>query len=222
MSDDGKTTRITEPAAIEARSMEIIDEELRTQGVRLAPDDRELIVLRRVIHATADFDFAKNLAFVGDAADAGILALARGVPIVTDTNMAKAGVSRPALERLGSSAHCFVADPDVAEAAREAQSTRAVMAMRKALRLHPDAILAVGNAPTALFELCEHLHAGAQPALVIAVPVGFVNVVEAKEETLALCKELGVPAIVARGRKGGSTVATAIANALLYEATRTK
>ena len=222
MSDDGKTTRITEPAAIEARSMKIIDEELRARGVSLAPDGRKLIILRRVIHATADFDFAENLVFVGDATDAGISALARGVPIVTDTNMAKAGISRPALVRLGSSAHCFVADPDVAEAAREAQTTRAVMAMRKALRLHPDAILAVGNAPTALFELCEHLRAGAQPALVIAVPVGFVNVVEAKEETLALCKELGVPAIVARGRKGGSTVATAIANALLYEATRTK
>lgn len=222
MNNDGETMRITEPAAIEARSMEIIDEELRTQGVSLAPDDRKLIILRRVIHATADFDFAENLVFVGDATDAGISALVRGVPIVTDTNMAKAGISRPALERLGSNAHCFVADPDVAEAAREAQTTRAVMAMRKALQLHPGAILAVGNAPTALFELCEHLRAGARPALVIAVPVGFVNVVEAKEETLALCKELGVPAIVARGRKGGSTVATAIANALLYEAAQTK
>ena len=208
--------RITDPAGIEARSMQIIDEELRKRGVSLPRE--ELIVLRRVIHTTADFDYVRNLVFLGGAARAGIRALGAGVDVVTDTNMAKAGVSRPALARLGGEAHCFVGDDDVAQAARASGNTRATMAMRKALRELPGAVVAVGNAPTALFELCERMRDGARPALVIAVPVGFVNVVEAKEETIACCEELGVPAIVARGRKGGSTVATAIINALAYDA----
>lgn len=197
--------------------MEIIDAELQARGVSLPHD--ELVVLRRVIHTTADFDYIRNLGFYGSAAGAGVRALAAGAVIVTDTNMAKAGISRPALARLGVEARCFVGDEDVARAAREVHETRAIMAMRKALRAFPQAVLAVGNAPTALFELCERMREGVRPALVVAVPVGFVNVVEAKEETRAVCEELGVPAIVAHGRKGGSTVATAIVNALLYEAT---
>lgn len=194
--------------------MEIIDAELQARGVSLPHE--ELVVLRRVIHTTADFDYVDNLVFVNDAAVAGIAAFAAGVPVITDTNMAKAGISRPALARLGSKAYCFVGDKDIALAARQAHETRAIMAMRKALREFPQAVIAVGNAPTALFELCERMREGVRPALVIAVPVGFVNVVEAKEEALACCRELGVPAIVARGRKGGSTVSTAIVNALLY------
>ena len=208
--------KILEPTQIEAQSMRIIDEELRARGVSVPP--AELAVLKRVIHTTADFDYVDNLTFVGDAAIAGMDALASGMPVVTDTNMARAGISAVALARLGSAAHCFVGDADVAEAAKAANQTRAIMAMRKALSCFPEAVLAVGNAPTALFELCAQMRAGARPALVIAVPVGFVNVVEAKEETLACCEELGVPAIVARGRKGGSTVATAIVNALAYKA----
>lgn len=197
--------------------MQIIDAELRMRGVALPHD--ELVVLRRVIHTTADFDYTSNLGFWGDPVKAGVTALDAGMPIVTDTNMAKAGISRFALERLGTAAHCFVGDEDVAHAAREAHKTRAIMAMRKALRNLPGAIIAVGNAPTALFELCERIRDGARPALVIAVPVGFVNVVEAKDEVCDCCREFGIPVIVARGHKGGSTVATAIVNALLYEAT---
>ena len=175
-------------------------------------------MLKRVIHTTADFDYVDNLTFVGGAALAGVDALASGKPVVTDTNMARAGISAAAIARLGSSVHCFVGDADVAEEAKATNQTRAIMAIRKALRSFPEAVLAIGNAPTALFELCAQMRAGTRPALVIAVPVGFVNVVEAKEEALASCAELGVPAIVARGRKGGSTVATAIVNALAYEA----
>lgn len=208
--------RIDAPAQIEARSMQIIDEELRARNV-VRPQG-ELVVLRRVIHATADFDYVDNLVCTGGAIDAGIRALSHGVPVVTDTNMARSGISKAALGRLGTEVHCFVGDADVAQMARESGQTRAVMAMRKALTHVPDALVAVGNAPTALFELCDRMRDGVRPSLVIAVPVGFVNVVEAKEQALACCREWGIPAIVARGRKGGSTVATAIVNALAYEA----
>lgn len=197
--------------------MQIIDAELRERGVSLP--HTEHVVLRRTIHATADFDYAHNLVFVHDGAEAGVRAFSAGTGVVCDTNMARAGISRPALAQLGSEVRCFVADDDVAQAARATGETRATMAMRKALRELPGAIMAVGNAPTALFELCSRMEEGARPALVIAVPVGFVNVVEAKEQTIACCEKLGIPAIVARGRKGGSTVACAIVNALAYEAT---
>ena len=209
--------RITEPTQIEARSMQIIEAGLRARGVSLPPE--ELAVLQRVIHTTADFGYVDNLVFAGDAARAGIAALVRGCTVVTDTHMAEAGISKPALARLGAELRCFVTDADVIGAARATHETRATMAMRKALASCPGAILAVGNAPTALFELCAQLRAGARPALVIGVPVGFVNVVEAKDEVLACCREFDIPAIVARGRKGGSTVATSIVNALAYAAT---
>lgn len=197
--------------------MRIIDGELRERGVELPPD--ELVVVRRVIHTTADFDYARNLEFVCDAVAAGIRALEGHAPVVCDTTMAMAGINKAALALLGSEVHCHVGDDDVVREAREAHRTRAIMAMRKALREHARPVVVVGNAPTALFELCDHMRDGARPSLVIAVPVGFVNVVEAKEEARSCCGELGIPAIVARGRKGGSTVATAIVNALLYEAT---
>lgn len=210
--------RVMAPADIEARSMEVIEAELKARGVELPVRQAERAVLKRVIHTTADFDFAKNLIFAGEATAAGIEAVRRHAPIVTDTQMARSGISSPALTRLGCETHCFVADPEVVASARAAGMTRAVMAMRVALERHPRAVIAVGNAPTALFELADRMREGARPVLVIAAPVGFVNVVEAKEEVLAVCTALGVPAIVARGRKGGSTVATAIVNALLYEA----
>ena len=197
--------------------MQIIDDELRRRGIELPGG--EDVVLRRVIHTTADFDYVENLVFVGDAVASGIAALRDAATIVTDTTMAQAGISKPALARVGAKTRCYVGDADVAQDARDAHVTRAVMAMRKALRENERPVVAVGNAPTALFELCERMSEGARPALVVAVPVGFVNVVEAKEEVLRRCEELKAPAIVARGRKGGSTVATAIVNALLYEAT---
>jgi precorrin-8X methylmutase len=138
--------------------------------------------------------------------------------IVTDTNMALAGISRPGLAKLGCEAVCYMADPAVAEAAKQAGTTRAVAAMHRAAREHPGAILAVGNAPTALLTIAEEIEAGLRPALVIGVPVGFVNVVESKETLFAVCEQHGVPVIAAMGRKGGSNVAAAICNALVYSA----
>jgi len=208
------------PGDIERASMSIIQGELDRRGVALLED--EAPVVRRVIHATADFDFADNLRFTPGAAGKGTAALKRGVPIVTDANMARAGVSRPALEQLGGSVHCFMAEPEIAETARREGTTRAAAAMKKAARDYPQAIFAVGNAPTALLELAVQIEAGLRPALVIAVPVGFVNVVESKERVWEVCERYQVPAIAAMGRKGGSTVAAAICNALLYIATDRK
>jgi precorrin-8X/cobalt-precorrin-8 methylmutase len=207
---------VIKPSEIEQNSMRIIAEELAERGISLPPEHEA--VVKRVIHTTADFDYATNLTFTADAVQKGVAALATGCGIVTDTNMAKAGISKPALGKVGGQVHCYMADPNVAAAAKEAGTTRAVMAMGYARTLHPGAVYAVGNAPTALLKLSELIRDGFRPALIIGVPVGFVNVVESKEELLATCEEYGVPAIVALGRKGGSNVAAAICNALLYAA----
>ena len=204
------------PADIERTSISIITRELDELG--LTPPPETAAVVKRVIHTTADFDYAKNLRFTPGAVEAAVRALQRGVVIVTDTNMALAGISRPGLAKLGCEAVCYMADPAVAEAAKQAGTTRAVAAMHRAAREHPGAILAVGNAPTALLTIAEEIEAGLRPALVIGVPVGFVNVVESKETLFAICEQHGVPAIAAMGRKGGSNVAAAICNALVYSA----
>ena len=204
------------PADIERTSISIITRELDELG--LTPPPETAAVVKRVIHTTADFDYAKNLRFTPGAVQAAVRALQRGVVIVTDTNMALAGISRPGLAKLGCEAVCYMADPAVAEAAKQAGTTRAVAAMHRAAREHPGAILAVGNAPTALLTIAEEIEAGLRPALVIGVPVGFVNVVESKETLFAICEQHGVPAIAAMGRKGGSNVAAAICNALVYSA----
>ena len=175
-------------------------------------------MVKRVIHTTADFDYAQSLCFTPDAVARGVAALRQGVSIVTDTNMAKAGVSKPSLAKLGGTVACFMADGDVARAAQENGTTRADAAMEKAAREYPGAVLAVGNAPTALLRLEALIADGLRPALVVAVPVGFVNVVESKERIFAACRAADVPAIAAMGRKGGSNVAAAICNALLYTA----
>ena len=204
------------PADIERTSISIITRELDELG--LTPPPETAAVVKRVIHTTADFDYAKNLRFTPGAVQAAVRALQRGAVIVTDTNMALAGISRPGLAKLGCEAVCYMADPAVAEAAKQAGTTRAVAAMHRAAREHPGAILAVGNAPTALLTIAEEIEAGLRPALVIGVPVGFVNVVESKENLFAVCEQHGVPAIAAMGRKGGSNVAAAICNALVYSA----
>ena len=204
------------PADIERTSFHIITEELEMMG--LTPPPEHEAVVKRVIHTTADFDYAKNLRFTPGAVAAGVAALRAGTPIITDTNMALSGISKPALARLGGSALCYMADPEVARIAAEAGTTRAVASMHRAAQEHPGAILAVGNAPTALLAIAEEIEAGLRPALVIAVPVGFVNVVESKEALFAACAAHGVPAIAAMGRKGGSTVAAAVCNALVYSA----
>ena len=205
------------PGDIERTSLAIIAEELAQRGLTPPPENEA--VVRRVVHATADFEYAENLRFTPEAVRRGAEALAAGAVIVTDTNMALAGVSKPALAKLGGAAFCYMADPAVAVAAKEAGTTRAVAAMKYAARQHPGAVFAVGNAPTALFALCDAMEAGDfRPALIIGVPVGFVNVVESKERLMSLCEKLGVPAIAAMGRKGGSSVAAAVCNALLYTA----
>lgn len=203
------------PADIERTSMAIITAELAARGLAIAPENAA--VVKRVIHTTADFDYAENLRFTPDAVTIGGQAV-RGGTIITDTNMALAGISKAGLAKLGGRALCFMADPAVAEAAAAAGTTRAVAAMHKAAREYPGAVLAVGNAPTALLTIAEEIEAGMRPALVIAVPVGFVNVVESKQRLFTACTRYGVPAIAAMGRKGGSNVAAAICNALLYSA----
>ncbi|MBE7004241.1 MAG: precorrin-8X methylmutase [Ruminococcaceae bacterium] len=206
----------TKPAEIERESMRIIDGELLARGIAL-PEETKAVV-KRVIHTTADFDYAENLRFTPDAVKRALAALRGGATIITDTNMALAGVSKIALQKLGGTVRCFMAEPFIAEDARARGVTRAVASMDYASENMPDAIYAVGNAPTALLRLAEHIESGMRPALVIGVPVGFVNVVESKERALAVCEAHGVPAIVALGRKGGSNVAAAICNALLYAA----
>ena len=204
------------PDEIEKTSMEIIADELGMRGI-VIPEEN-YAVTRRVIHATADFDYAANLVFSDGAVRKAVAAFAHGVPIVTDTNMTLAGISRPAMERLGVSAHCFMAEPGIREIARKMGTTRATAAQIYAAAQMPGAVLSVGNAPTAHFEIARRIRKGLRPALVIGVPVGFVNVIESKEEILFVCREYDVPVIAALGRKGGSTVACAILNALLYEA----
>lgn len=208
------------PEEIEKRSMEIIRGELERMG-ELPPADRLPIVMR-VIHTTADFEFRDNLYFSPGAVAAGMAALAAGAWVVTDTNMAKAGVNKAALEQLGGEVRCFMADPEVKKAAAQRGETRAALSMEAAARLDTGGaplVLAIGNAPTALARARQLLEKGElTPALVIGAPVGFVNVVESKE----LWLDAPCPRIIARGRKGGSAVAAAIVNALLYEATGRK
>ena len=204
------------PADIERTSMGIITAELAARGLAIPPENAA--VVKRVIHTTADFDYAENLRFTPGAAAAGVAAMRAGAVVITDTNMALAGITKPGLKKLNGEAICYMADPAVAEAAKQAGTTRAVAAMHRAAREHPGAILAIGNAPTALLTIAEEMEAGLRPALVIGVPVGFVNVVESKEVLFAACERYGVPAIAAMGRKGGSNVAAAICNALIYSA----
>ena len=205
------------PMDIEGESMRIIREELSAMGVTLPPDQAAVVL--RAIHTTADFDYAQNLWFTPGAVEAGVAALKAGTPIVTDTNMARSGVNRGVCEALGVERLCYMADPEIARRARERGTTRAAAAVDLWADLHPEAVFAVGNAPTALLRMAELMEAGAlRPALVIGVPVGFVNVVESKERIWSLCQARDIPAIVAMGRKGGSTVAAAICNALLYQA----
>ena len=204
---------IIKPMDIEKRSFEIITELL---GDRKLDSENELVI-KRVIHTTADFDYADNLVFSEHAVSKGIEALKAGCDIVTDTQMARSGINKTVLEKLGGTVHCFMSDPEVAAEAKARGITRAVVSMEHAARLTKPLIFAIGNAPTALMRLRELMDAGeVAPALVIGVPVGFVNVVESKEQII----ESSAPHIVARGRKGGSNVAAAIVNALLYQISR--
>ena len=201
------------PMDIEKRSFEIITEILGDRNL----DPENELVIKRVIHTSADFDYADNLVFSEHAVQKGFEALKNGCDIVTDTQMAKAGINKTILGKLGGQVHCFMSDPDVAAEAKERGITRAIVSMEHAAKLEKPLIFAIGNAPTALISLKEQMDAGIlKPALIIGVPVGFVNVVESKELIIAS----DVPHIVARGRKGGSNVAAAICNAMLYQIMR--
>ena len=204
---------IIKPMDIEKRSFEIITELL---GDRKLDPENELVI-KRVIHTTADFDYADNLVFSPHAVSRGIEALKNGCDVVTDTQMGRSGVNKSVMEKLGGQVHCYMSDPDVAAEAKARGVTRAVVSMEKAVRSEKPTIFAIGNAPTALIRLRELIQEGkGNPVLVIGVPVGFVNVVESKEQLIAT----DIPHIVARGRKGGSNVAAAIVNAMIYQISR--
>lgn len=197
------------PAEIEKRSFEIITEELG--NVELDP--LEAPIIKRAIHTSADFDYLENLCFSDNVVNKLMGAIRNGACIVTDTQMAKSGINKKELAKYGGEVYCFMSDEDIALKAKEDGTTRAVASMEKAAGLNKKLIFAIGNAPTALVKLYELIEAGKlNPEGIIGVPVGFVNVVEAKE----LIMEADVPYIVARGRKGGSNIAAAIVNAILY------
>lgn len=199
------------PMEIEKRSFEIITRELEEQGKILKPETE--LIIKRCIHTSADFDYADNLVFSEHGVEEALAAISSGVSIITDTQMAKAGINKKALARYGGEVHCFMSDEDVAEVAKRNGSTRAAASMEKAAALGGDFIYAIGNAPTALVRLYELIQEKKiKPRLIIGVPVGFVNVVQSKE----LILQTEVPYIVARGRKGGSNIAACICNALLY------
>lgn len=202
--------QIVKPTEIEARSMEIITQELNG---RTWPEP-EFSIVKRCIHTSADFDYADNLCFSKGAASKGVEALQKGAFIVTDTRMAASGINKKKLATYGGQVCCFIDAPDVADEAKERECTRAAICMERAAELSEQLIIAVGNAPTALIRLYELIKEGRiKPALIIGAPVGFVNVVEAKE----LIMTAGIPYIVPRGRKGGSNIAATICNAMLYQ-----
>lgn len=198
------------PQEIEKRSFEIITEELGS--IPLIPGTEPIV--KRCIHTSADFDYAKNLVFSPGVVNKALAAIRNGACIVTDTQMGKAGINKKKLAQYGGEVFCFMSDEDVAETARQNGTTRATASMDKVALIDRPLILAVGNAPTALVRLYELIREGRiKPELVIGVPVGFVNVVQSKELILSLTD---TPYIVARGRKGGSNIAACICNALLY------
>lgn len=200
------------PEEIEKRSFAIISEELRERKICL-PKEQEMIT-KRVIHTSADFEYVRTLTYSEHAVEIAENLIQNGADIVTDTNMALSGINKKKLAAFGGEAHCFMADETVARLAKERKTTRAAISMEMAAKLEKPVIFAIGNAPTALIQLYEMIQSGSwRPAFIIGVPVGFVNVEAAKE----LILETEIPSIVNRGRKGGSNVAAAICNALIYE-----
>lgn len=204
----GGVRRISDPEKIEDTSLKIIDRLLKPS--RLPEQERE--VVRRVIHATTDLDYAKELAFHPEAIESGLSAIMDGKDIVCDVSMVKAGINEKALSDFGGRVICFINDESVVRQSSRLKIARAILAMRKASRFIDGAVISIGNAPTALFELCETVRSGkAKPALIIGIPVGFVGAAESKKELVSL----KVPYITNSGAKGGSSVACAIVNALL-------
>ncbi|MEK8132349.1 precorrin-8X methylmutase [Paenibacillus filicis] len=196
-----------QPQEIEEKSFDIITEEF---GPHDYPEEQYKVV-QRVIHASADFELGRSLVFHPDAVRAGIEAIRQGRPVIADVQMVQVGISKPRLEKFGGDVRVYISDPDVMQEAKRLNTTRAIIATRKAAREAEGAIYAIGNAPTALLELIRMVKAGeARPGLIIGVPVGFVSAAESKEELL----KLDIPFITNIGRKGGSPVAVATVNAL--------
>lgn len=196
---------------IERRSFAMISELL---GERTIAPEHEAVV-KRVIHTTADFEYLETLMFSEDVVPKALAAFGEGATIVTDTQMALAGINKTALAKIGCKAHCFMAEEETAKRALANGTTRAAASMERAAQELPGPLIfAIGNAPTALIRLYELILENAvQPKLIIGVPVGFVNVIQSKE----LIMSADVPYIISKGRKGGSNVAAAIINALLYQ-----
>lgn len=200
------------PEEIEKKSFKIITTELEKRELNIS--EEESMVTKRVIHTSADFDYVQTLCYSKDAIKIAKELILNGADIVTDTNMALAGINKKALASFGGEAHCFMADKTVARLAKERSTTRAAVSMEMASKLKKPIIFAIGNAPTALIQLYELMQSGTwRPAFIIGVPVGFVNVEISKE----MIMETDVPYIVNRGRKGGSNIAAAICNALIYD-----
>ena len=197
------------PEEIEAASFAIIDAEAGDHGW----PPQEWQVVRRVIHTSADFEYAQAMVLSDDVVAKAVAALKSGAGIITDTNMALSGISKPRLASFGCSLSCHVADPDVAAQAKAEGVTRSITAMRKAVANPDNRIFIIGNAPTALFELLRLIDAGAvKPALIIGLPVGFVGAEESKNALASGTHD--IPFITNIGRKGGSNVAAAVVNAL--------
>ncbi|NMM64659.1 precorrin-8X methylmutase [Clostridium sp. P21] len=196
------------PMDIEERSFEIIGEEMGPHNFT----ERELKIVKRVIHTTADFQY-KDLIYIREGAiDSALEILKKGTTIYTDTNMAASGINKAALKKLNSKVECFVSREDVTEIAKERGITRSMAAVEKAAAEGVE-FFVFGNAPTALFKLIELTKQGkANPKFIVGAPVGFVGAAESKEEI----EKLDVPMITIRGRKGGSGIAASIVNALMY------
>lgn len=198
------------PGDIEKKSFEIITEIL---GDRIL-DEENADIIKRAIHTSADFDYADNLYFSENITNKLVEAIKNGAHIITDTQMAKSGINKKLLAKYGGEVHCFISDEDVASEAKKRGVTRAIVSMEKACTLDKPLIFAIGNAPTALIRIYDLVKEGKlNPIGVIGVPVGFVNVIESKEGII----NSDIPCIVARGRKGGSNIAAAIVNALIYK-----
>ncbi len=201
------------PQDIEKRSFEIIGEELGDKINKF--DEATLPVIKRVIHTTADFEYADLIEFMNDAINSGKEALKKGCKIYCDTNMIVNGASKMVLSKFNCEAYCLVADSEVVEEAKEKGVTRSIVGMEKAAKDPNTKIFLIGNAPTALYQLKEMIERNEieKPALVVGVPVGFVGAAESKEAF----KSLGIPYITINGRKGGSTVAVSILHGILYQ-----
>ena len=202
------------PDEIYAESFRMIEHEAAGHAF----DATEWPVVRRMIHASGDLEILETVAFTGGAAAAGIAAFRDGVAIIADVAMVAAGISKPHAATLGVTVRCFIDDPDVREQAAARGLTRSACAMAKAVAEAGDAVYVIGNAPTALLALCDAVRERlVRPHLIVAMPVGFVSVVESKERALALPE---TPVVTIRGRKAGSAVAAAAVNAMLRMATR--